>query len=45
MDEKTRRRVNGGLQNLELPLQKPEGSGIDCFVTIAAVAINGSVLQ
>lgn len=39
MDEKIRRRVNGELQNLDLPLQKSNGP--DCFVTVASVAING----
>lgn len=42
MDEKTRRRVNGGLQHLDLPLHKSAGSAaVDCFITIARVAING----
>jgi DNA-binding CsgD family transcriptional regulator len=41
MDEKTRRRVNGGLQHLDLPLRKSDGHEIDCFVTAAAVTING----
>lgn len=42
MDEKTRRRVNGELQNLDLPLHKSDGSAaVDCFVTVARVTING----
>lgn len=41
MDEKTRRRVNGGLQNLDLPIRKSDGPHIDCFVAIARVTING----
>lgn len=44
IDEKTRRRVNGGLQNLDLPIQKSDGSGMDCFVTVARVMINGEPL-
>ena len=42
MDEKTRRRVNGGLQNLDLPLHRNDESvALDCFVSIARVTING----
>jgi DNA-binding CsgD family transcriptional regulator len=41
IDEKTRRRVNGGLQNLDLPIRKSDGCAIDSFVTVATVAING----
>jgi len=41
MDEKTRRRVNGGLQNLDLPIRNPDVSAMDCFVTVATVMING----
>lgn len=41
IDEKTRRRVNGGLQNLDLPIHKSDGSAMDCFVTVARVMING----
>lgn len=41
IDEKTRRRVNGGLQNLDLPIRNSVGSEIDCFITAATVTING----
>ena len=41
MDEKTRRRVNGELQNLVLPLQKSDSIAIDCFVEAANLTING----
>jgi len=41
MDEKTRRRVNGGLQNLDLPIRKSDGYAIDSFVTATTVTING----
>jgi hypothetical protein len=41
MDDKTRRRVNGGLQNLDLPIRKSDGCSVDCFVTAVPVTING----
>lgn len=41
MDERTRRRVNGGLQSLDLPICKSDGPEVDCFITAAAVTING----
>lgn len=41
MDEKTRRRVNGELQNLVLPLQKSDSTAIDCFVEVVDLTING----
>ena len=43
IDEKTRRRVNGGLQNLELPLSRIGRRSIDCFVASVDVMINGEV--
>lgn len=41
IDENTRRRLNGGLRNLELPVRKAERSAIDCFVSAVEVTIEG----
>ncbi len=41
MDNNTRRRVNGGLQNLDLPIARTDRSAIDCFVSTVEVMING----
>jgi DNA-binding CsgD family transcriptional regulator len=40
MDATTRRRVNGGLQDLEIPTPC-DGGGLDCFVSRTKVPING----
>jgi len=41
MDEKTRRRVNGGLQRLALPARQSDTPGVDCFMLPVDVTING----
>jgi DNA-binding CsgD family transcriptional regulator len=41
IDEKTRRRVNGELQNLVLPIQKSDETSIDCFVEAVKLTVNG----
>jgi DNA-binding NarL/FixJ family response regulator len=41
IDENIRRRLNGGLQDLALPIRRSERSAIDCFVTTAEVVIDG----
>jgi DNA-binding CsgD family transcriptional regulator len=41
MDANTRRRVNGGLQHLELPIARTKDRGIDCFAATVDVRING----
>ncbi|MCK1745821.1 response regulator transcription factor [Bradyrhizobium sp. 139] len=41
MDDKTRRSVNGELQNLVLPLQKSDSIAIDCFLEATHLTING----
>jgi DNA-binding CsgD family transcriptional regulator len=41
IDENTRRRLNGGLSELALPLAKPEVAGIDCFVSSVDMTIDG----
>ena len=41
MDEKTRRRINGGLHSLALPLHRSGRAALDCFATPVEVTING----
>jgi DNA-binding CsgD family transcriptional regulator len=41
LDEGTRRRLNGGLKDIVLPIQKVEGAAIDCFVAAVPVTISG----
>jgi DNA-binding CsgD family transcriptional regulator len=41
IDERTRRRVNGGLQNLVLPVAKSDAPALDCFISAVDVMING----
>jgi len=41
IDEGTRDRLNGGLKDLVLPLQKPDAPAIDCFVSAVRVETNG----
>lgn len=41
IDENLRRRLNGGLQNLALPIRRSERPAIDCFMTTAEVMIDG----
>jgi DNA-binding CsgD family transcriptional regulator len=40
IDDNTRNRLNGGLKDLALPIQKADGTAIDCFVTTVDVTIN-----
>lgn len=40
MDEGTRRRLNGGMKDLVLPIQKADAAAIDCFVSAVPVTIN-----
>jgi DNA-binding CsgD family transcriptional regulator len=41
IDENLRRRLNGGLQNLALPMRRSERPAIECFMTTAEVMIDG----
>jgi hypothetical protein len=41
MDDKTRRRVNGGLQGLALPAHNAGPPALDCFLSPVEVTING----
>jgi DNA-binding CsgD family transcriptional regulator len=43
MDDTTRKRVNGELQHLALPLGKPERA-LECFIAPATVEINGEAV-
>jgi DNA-binding CsgD family transcriptional regulator len=40
IDDNLRRRLNGGLQNLELPIRRSERPTLDCFITTADVMID-----
>ncbi|MGY0571059.1 response regulator transcription factor [Bradyrhizobium sp. RDM12] len=40
IDDNLRRRLNGGLQNLELPIRRSERPVLDCFITTADVMID-----
>jgi DNA-binding CsgD family transcriptional regulator len=44
IDEKTRRRVNGGLKDLALPISKSDAVAVDCFATPVELTINGEQL-
>ncbi len=41
IDDTTRRRVNGGLQTLALPLRRPSEGAFDCFMAPVEVMIHG----
>lgn len=41
IDPATRERLNGGLQDLALPIQKAAGPAIDCFISAVPLTING----
>jgi DNA-binding CsgD family transcriptional regulator len=41
IDQSTRDRLNGGLKDLALPIQRTDGRVIDCFVSAVPVTING----
>jgi len=40
IDDNLRRRLNGGLQKLELPIRRSERPALDCFITTADVVID-----
>lgn len=44
MDQTARRRVNGELQNLPLPLSKAEREAVDCFISPVDLTVNGERL-
>lgn len=44
MDRTARRRVNGELQNLSLPLNKTAREAVDCFISPVAFTVNGERL-
>lgn len=39
IDEATRRRLDGGLKQLDLPLRKPAAGAIDCFVSVETLQV------
>jgi DNA-binding CsgD family transcriptional regulator len=41
MDESTRRRINGGLQHLSLPLARADQPSMDCFLAATELMIEG----
>jgi DNA-binding NarL/FixJ family response regulator len=41
IDDNARRRMNGGLRDLALPIHKSEVTAIDCFLTAVDLTING----
>lgn len=41
LNETTRRRVNGELRNLSLPIARPGRGSIDCFISAVEIPING----
>ena len=45
IDDKTRRRVNGGLRSLTLPVPRSGTLAVDCFMTPVDVTIGGEVTQ
>jgi len=45
IDEKLRRRLNGGLQAVVLPARRSEALAVDCFVTTTEVVIDGQPSQ
>ncbi|MCK1620280.1 response regulator transcription factor [Bradyrhizobium sp. 159] len=40
VDEKTRSRLDGSLKSLELPLRRPAGQSIDCFVSVRTLTLS-----
>lgn len=42
LDERTRRTINGGLQNLALPVSRADRAGVDCFFSTLDITIEGS---
>lgn len=41
IDDKMRRRLNGGLKDLSLPTRRHDGLALECFLTTAEVMIDG----
>lgn len=41
IDEGTRRRLNGGMKDLALPIQRGDATSIDCFVSAVQVTLDG----
>lgn len=41
IDEDTRRRLNGGMKDLVLPIQKADAPAIDCFVSAVPLMLDG----
>jgi DNA-binding CsgD family transcriptional regulator len=41
IDEATRRRLNGGLKDLVLPIQKSDAPAVDCFVSAVPLVLDG----
>lgn len=41
IDEGTRRRLNGGLKDLVLPIQKSDAPALDCFVAAVPLVLDG----
>lgn len=41
IDPATRDRLNGGLKDVALPIQKAAGAAIDCFISAVPLTING----
>lgn len=44
MDDNVRRRINGGLQTLDLPVQRSGKPALDCFMVPVEVTVNGERL-
>jgi DNA-binding CsgD family transcriptional regulator len=45
MDEATRGSVNGGLDDLKLPLSRDESAGADCFASAVDIRIHGQPMR
>jgi DNA-binding CsgD family transcriptional regulator len=45
IDDATRRRINGGLENLVLPIQRADSGTLDCFISAVDMTINGERVQ
>jgi DNA-binding CsgD family transcriptional regulator len=41
IDQGTRDRLNGGLKDLSLPIQKADGQAVDCFISAVPLMSNG----
>jgi DNA-binding CsgD family transcriptional regulator len=45
IDENIRRRLNGGLEDLSLPVQRADGPAVDCFIATVEVMIEGEAAR